>query len=74
MWSSFAVFLIYYKGKSLRVGVTEDHVMLFCRDINCTVDHMIQLPAKSYGWGCKLACMQHQDGKYIIIFLVTSFI
>ena len=31
------------------------------------MDHVIQLPAQFYGWGCKLACMQHQDGRYTLI-------
>lgn len=60
MLSLFAVCLIYYKGKPPNVGVTGGHVILLSSDITCTVDHVIQLPAN--GRGCKLACMQHQDG------------
>ena len=47
------------------MGVVGDHMMVFCRDIACTVDHVIQLPTKLCGWGCKMAFMQHREGQYL---------
>ena len=65
MLSSFTVCLIYHKGKASNVGVADGHVILLSSDITCAVDHVIQLPAN--GRGCKLACMQHQDGGCVVL-------